>query len=139
VRPSALQFAHGLPIDPGKYRVGQTIGAPRDGGRRKHEGLDLMAPRGTEIRVIAPGTVTRVGHIGGYGWVVYVKHPNGFETRYAHMNGRPPVREGQRLNPGQGIGRVGDSGNAAPGACHLHFEIRNASGRPLDPHSMLIF
>ncbi len=138
IRQPALNFARYLPLDPGTYSVGQTIGASRDGGRRRHEGIDLIARGGTVIRTIGDGVVTRAKWGNGYGWHVYVRHPNGFETRYTHMQNASHLRPGDRVLGGQPVGSVGATGNAN-GTDHLHFEIRNASRIVLDPHEVFIF
>jgi murein DD-endopeptidase MepM/ murein hydrolase activator NlpD len=98
-------------------------------GNRYHLGLDLGAPTGTPVRAVRPGVVARTGWIGAYGYAVYLRHADGYETRYAHLS-RIEVQEGERVDRGQTIGRVGSTG-ASTGP-HLHLEVR-LDGRALDP------
>jgi murein DD-endopeptidase MepM/ murein hydrolase activator NlpD len=98
-------------------------------GNRYHLGLDLGAPTGTPVRAVRPGQVVRTGWIGAYGYAVYLRHEGGYETRYAHLS-RIDVQEGERVEGGQTIGRVGSTG-ASTGP-HLHLEVR-LDGRALDP------
>lgn len=104
------------------------FGAPRPGGRR-HEGVDIDGRRGTEIRAVMDGVVIFSGKRGGYGLVVYIRHDNGYQTRYAH-NSKNLVKRGQRVRAGQRIALMGDSGNAT--SYHVHFELRR-NGVAIDP------
>lgn len=90
-------------------------------GNTFHAGVDIAAPPGTPIRTVQGGTVSRAGWGGSYGYVVYVEHPNGSQTRYAHMR-RIAVSRGQRVQQGDTLGEVGSTG-ASTGP-HLHFELR---------------
>ena len=90
-------------------------------GARPHEGIDIAARRGTNIRASAPGRVILAGWLGGYGRVVIVKHTGTFSTVYAHTS-RNRVKKGQFVEGGQVIAEVGATGNAR--GAHLHFEIR---------------
>ena len=93
---------------------------PRNG--RKHEGVDLPAPKGTAIRAAAGGRVVYSGHgMRGYGKVIVLKHGDDMSTVYAH-NSANLVRKGQTVRQGEVIGRVGKSGRAT--GYHLHFEVR---------------
>lgn len=103
------------------------------GGNRYHLGLDLGAPSGTVVLVARDGTVTRAGWTGAYGYAVYVRHADGYETRYAHLS-RVVVTVGEEVLRGEAVGRVGSTG-ASTGP-HLHFEVR-ADGRALDPLAIL--
>jgi len=96
---------------------------------RCHAGADVGAATGTPVRAASAGTVARVGFDGGYGNVVYLQHPGGQETRYAHLS-ETHVKMGQRVAAGAKIGDVGSTGlSTGP---HLHFEIRHArTGAPL--------
>ena len=108
-------------------KVGSTYG-PR--GTKHHDGIDILAARGTEIRAADDGVVVYSGDdIKGYGNLVLVKHDGGIITVYAH-NDRNVVKEGDTVKRGQKIGEVGDTGSAT--ATHLHFEVR-AGERPRDP------
>jgi murein DD-endopeptidase MepM/ murein hydrolase activator NlpD len=96
-----------------------------------HKGIDYAAPTGTSIWSVADGVVTRAGWGGGYGNVVFVKHANGTETRYAHMSRiATGVRAGKRVGQKQTLGYVGATGLAT--GPHLHFEVL-VSGRHTNP------
>lgn len=99
----------------------------RDG--RMHAGIDLRAPRGTEIMASAAGRVAFSGRINGYGLMVVIEHGGGIETAYAH-NQRNVVQVGEQIDQGQVIARVGRSGNAT--GYHVHFEFRKR-GKTVNP------
>ena len=98
-------------------------------GNTFHAGVDIAAPPGTPIRATQDGTVSRSGWLGSYGYVVYVDHPSGAQSRYAHMR-RVDVYAGQRVQQGDVLGEVGSTG-ASTGP-HLHFELR-FNGYAADP------
>ena len=101
------------------------------GFTRMHQGIDFAAPAGTPVLAAADGIVTRAGFAGGYGRIIQLQHPDGTETRYAHLSGfARGLRQGQQVSQGQVIGRVGSSGMAT--GPHLHYEITEA-GRLVDP------
>jgi murein DD-endopeptidase MepM/ murein hydrolase activator NlpD len=96
-----------------------------------HTGIDIAAPTGTPIAAAREGRVVFAGWKGGYGKVVVIRHQFGYETWYAHMS-TILVRNGQYVQMGQRIGRVGNTGvSTGP---HLHFEVRRY-GRPTNPLS----
>ena len=102
--------------------------------RRLHAGVDLAAPRNTPIYASGDGVVELAGWKSGYGRYVEVKHVNGFETGYGHMNKiADGIKPGTRVRQGQVIGYVGSTGNSTGN--HLHFEIR-VNGRTVDPLSV---
>ena len=100
-------------------------------GNTYHVGVDIAAPSGTTVRAAQGGLVSRAGWLGSYGYVVYLEHPNGAQTRYAHMR-RVAVARGQRVQQGESLGEVGSTG-ASTGP-HLHFELRfnGYATNPLD-------
>jgi flagellar protein FlgJ len=102
---------------------------PFRGQAKFHGGIDLAAKYGTEVPAAAAGTVVSAGDQGGYGLTVVVRHPNGFESRYAHLSSLA-VREGDTVGQGQQVGRVGSTGRST--GPHLHFEVTQA-GRRVDP------
>ncbi|MBI2880882.1 MAG: M23 family metallopeptidase [Candidatus Tectomicrobia bacterium] len=92
-------------------------------GRAMHQGVDIAAPTGTQIRAAEEGmAIFSDRGPGGYGLMVILRHPNGFHTIYAH-NHRNLVRKGQRVRQGDVIALVGSTGRST--GPHLHFEIRN--------------
>ena len=96
---------------------------------RLHKGIDLRAPKNTPIYAAAPGRVSFVGWIRGYGRTVKVKHGK-YETLYAHSR-KTNVKKGQEVTHQDVIGFVGKSGSAS--GYHLHFEYLDARGKPHDP------
>ena len=104
------------------------------GGRRDyHTGIDIDGRTGDSIRAAESGTVSFSGYINGYGNTVIIDHSSGLSTVYAH-NSSNLVREGQKVNKGEVIARLGATGNAT--GAHLHFEIRQ-DGKPVNPLTYL--
>jgi murein DD-endopeptidase MepM/ murein hydrolase activator NlpD len=101
---------------------GQRDGAP-------HEGIDIAAPAGTLIRASAPGEVIFAGERSGYGRMVIVRHEDDRVTVYAH-NAKNCIEEGARVEQGEIIAVVGQSGGATSPA--VHFEVR-VGQRPVNP------
>jgi murein DD-endopeptidase MepM/ murein hydrolase activator NlpD len=102
---------------------------PRYKTEEFHYGLDIKAHTGEEIFAAAPGTVSFAGRQRGFGKLVVIDHGNRICTVYAHLS-RLTVEEGQAVERGKLIGRIGKTGNAT--GTHLHFEIRKA-GKALNP------
>ena len=121
----------------GPHAFVDSWNAPRPGGRL-HKGTDLMARRGTPLVSVANGTI-RYGYnsIGGNTAWVYADYGIGFF--YAHLDTfAEGIRSGDRVRIGQVIGTVGDTGNAAPGAYHLHFGIAvGGGGSDVNPYPSL--
>lgn len=109
---------------------------PWEGAGRLHEGVDISADAGVPVRVAADGVVIEVGQRGGYGRLVVVRHAEGLTTYYAHLGAfGDGVRPGLAVKAGETVGRVGNTGiSTGP---HLHFEIRDAEDRPLNPAMFL--
>ena len=76
---------------------------------------------GTAVVPSCGGTVTRAGWASGYGYVVYIQHEGGRETRYAHLS-RVLVSVGEQVEQGERIALSGNTGRST--GPHLHFEIR---------------
>ncbi|MFD1738596.1 peptidoglycan DD-metalloendopeptidase family protein [Bacillus salitolerans] len=89
-----------------------------------HHGLDIAAPTGTETVSVEDGIVTKSYYSFSYGHVVFISHPNGFETVYAHLNKRFVVK-GQKVKKGELIGHVGNTGRSR--GAHLHFEVHKGT------------
>lgn len=102
---------------------------PVTGKPNNHTGIDVPAPRNTEILAAKSGVVTTSVKRGSYGNYVLISHSDGTSTLYAHMNKRA-VNEGQTVKQGQVIGYVGTTGSSTGN--HLHFEIR-VNGVRKDP------
>ncbi|MGI9608901.1 MAG: M23 family metallopeptidase [Acidimicrobiia bacterium] len=124
------------------------FGAPRDGGERRHLGVDVAAPILTPVVAVADGRVSRIRQEPGTDeccWLV-VEHSDNWKSLYIHMNNdtygtddgqaigvRPDLKPGTRVKRGEVIAWVGDSGNAEHTVVHLHFELRDPSGTAVDP------
>jgi murein DD-endopeptidase MepM/ murein hydrolase activator NlpD len=102
---------------------------PFFGRAAMHTGLDLREDYGADIHATATGRVTIAGPDGGYGNMVELDHGNGLSTRYAHMS-VILVSEGQMVQAGQVVGRIGMTGRTT--GPHLHYETR-IDGEPVDP------
>lgn len=107
--------------------------APKRGASTNHKGIDLATPTGTAVMASCGGTVTRAGWAAGYGYVVFIQHPDGRETRYGHLS-KVLVSAGQKVSQGQKIALSGNTGNST--GPHLHFEIR-INGTPVNPLNYL--
>ena len=109
-------------------------------GRRKaptrrastyHRGIDWATPVGTAVMASSAGTVSKAGWGSGYGYVVYIDHGDGRQTRYGHLS-KVLVKQGQTVSQGQKIALSGNTGvSTGP---HIHFEIliNGAQVNPLD-------
>ena len=95
--------------------------APVRGASTFHKGVDWAVPKGTAVHASSGGIVTKAGWGSGYGYVIYIKHPDGKETRYAHLS-KCLVSPGQSVKQGQKIALSGNTGRSS--GPHLHFEIR---------------
>ncbi len=96
---------------------------------QRHDGIDLSAPEGTLVRSAAAGEVIYTGNQSGYGTIVIVRHTGSLITLYAH-NSAVLVKDGDRVDAGTPIAKVGQSGRTT--GPHLHFEVRENT-RPRDP------
>ena len=108
---------------------------PVYGFHRAHTGTDFGAPTGTRVKAVGDAVVSFAGRKGGYGNLVILRHQNGYETYYAHLNGfAKGIRPGAKVEQGEVIGYVGMTGTAT--GPHLHFEVRR-DGKPEDPAAYL--
>src|ERR1051326_1563781 len=108
-----------------------------------HEGVDFAAPAGTEVRASRPGQVIFAGFSKSYvsrkdkddqHRLVIIRHADGMSTRYVHLVGLR-VRPGQDVKAGQAIAALSESDEWTSPV--LHFEIRDAQGRALNPVPLL--
>jgi len=96
-----------------------------------HSGIDIPMKVGTPVFPSRSGTVVFAGWLGGYGYVVDVKHSDGYTTRYGHLS-RITVKEGEIVQKGRSmLGKVGSTGTST--GPHLHFEILTNTGRSVNP------
>ena len=102
---------------------------PIDGETKFHKGMDVAVAQGTTVYAPADGKVVSVGQQTGYGLTVVVQHPNGGETKYAHLSSAT-VRPGDSVSAGEPIARSGNTGRST--GAHLHFEVL-ANGQAVDP------
>ncbi|MCI8273553.1 MAG: M23 family metallopeptidase [Clostridia bacterium] len=86
-----------------------------------HTGLDIGAKTGTPIKAAASGTVKFSGSKGSFGYMIVISHGNGIETYYAHCS-KLYAKAGERVNQGEVIAAVGNTGNST--GPHLHLEVR---------------
>ena len=98
-----------------------------------HEGIDIATDYNTPIHATADGVVSRSGWMDGYGYLVEIRHADGFTTRYGH-NSALLVGEGQDIRQGDTIALAGSTGNST--GSHCHYEVR-INGRAVDPMMFL--
>lgn len=113
---------------------------------RTHHAIDIHAPRGTPVIAVVDGTIRKLHSGARGGLAIYLLDDDG-RTRYyyAHLDGYAQgLYEGQRVQRGEVIGYVGDTGNASPGDYHLHFSVailnspsRWWEGENLNPYDLL--
>lgn len=117
----------------GNRAIMSFFGADRDGGRRSHHGIDIFAPRGTPVLAATAAVVrsTRPNTLGGN--VVWLRDEvRGQSLYYAHLDSVIAYR-GQRVQAGDTLGFVGNSGNARTTPPHLHFGLYERGRGPIDP------
>ena len=134
-RWNALPTINGikLAVTPIEGRITSRYGASSSIRKSTHTGLDISAVTGTDIKVVADGTVISAKYNGAYGYLVKVDHGNGVETWYAHTS-KMYVKKGDTVKAGDVIAAVGSTGNST--GPHLHLEIR-LNGEHLDPQDYL--
>jgi murein DD-endopeptidase MepM/ murein hydrolase activator NlpD len=113
-----------------------TWGAARSEGRT-HEGIDIFAPRNTQVLSATHGIVARRGWNRLGGRTVTVMGPGGYHHYYAHLEAWDLPDVGDWVEPGQVLGYVGTSGNAAGTPPHLHYGIYPLSGKAINPYPLL--
>ncbi|RYF74870.1 MAG: M23 family peptidase [Cytophagaceae bacterium] len=114
-------------------QISSFFGVARDGGRRRHEGIDIFAPKGTPALAAVNGVISRVG-VNELGGNVVFLTDNERQQRlyYAHLD-RFNVTDGQRVSIGDTVGFVGNTGNARTTGPHLHFGIYSFDEGAVDP------
>ena len=122
------------PISGGRLtsRFGRRT-APTRRASTNHKGVDWATPVGTAVMASCAGTVSRAGWGSGYGYVVYIDHADGRQTRYGHLS-KVLVKQGQTVSQGQKIALSGNTGvSTGP---HIHFEIL-INGTQVNPFDYL--
>jgi murein DD-endopeptidase MepM/ murein hydrolase activator NlpD len=122
----------GFPVSGSKAKTGSFWGADRDAGKRRHEGIDIFAPKLTPAVAAADGYISgvREGGIGGKTVWLNVADKNIY-LYYAHLH-KQLVQEGQQVKKGDVLGLVGNTGNAQYTPPHLHFGVYTFNGA-IDP------
>lgn len=124
-----------------------TFDEARAGGARRHDALDIRAPRGTPVLSADAGLITKLFTSDAGGLTIYASEPSGrFVYYYAHLDRYDPrVREGMPISRGDTIGYVGTTGNAPPNTPHLHFAVMKLGdpnrwwdGAPINPYPLLV-
>jgi len=140
-RRNLLIPVEGVPAN----RLTDTFDDARAIGRR-HDAIDIMAPRGTEIRAVDDGTIAKLFTSQAGGLTIYQFDPTQtFSYYYAHLDHYAPgLAEHQPVKRGQLLGYVGSTGNASESAPHLHFAIARLGtdrawwkGDPINPYPLL--
>ncbi|MFW2381737.1 MAG: DUF4214 domain-containing protein, partial [Acidimicrobiales bacterium] len=138
-----------IPVDHlDSVRWTDTWGAPRSGGR-SHVGVDMLGPKMTPLVAAADGTITWMRHDSARGNILYLTDDQGWQYTYIHINNDTPgtddganrydqafgpgIERGARVQAGDVIAFMGDSGNAEWTASHLHFEIVSPDGQNVNP------
>lgn len=105
--------------------LGKVISKYGKRGGRTHTGVDVKLKRGDTVRAALSGVVKMAQTYSGYGKLVILTHPEGYETYYAHLS-KCLVSKGDTVYVGQTVGLGGRTGRATTD--HLHFEIRKNGG-----------
>ena len=113
-----------------------TWGSARSGGRT-HEGIDIFAPRNTQVLAATPGVVVRRGWNRLGGRVISVLGPGGYSHYYAHLEAWDLADVGDWVEAGQVLGYVGNTGNAAGTPPHLHYGVYKGVGGAINPYPLL--
>jgi len=113
-------------------RFGKRID-PVNGKAGYHTGIDFRADRGDKVHATADGIVKKAFKNGGYGNFVLLDHGNGYTTSFAHLD-RILVKKGERVERGQVIGLVGNTGRST--GSHLHYEIC-LDKKPINPYQFM--
>jgi len=155
-KPAARGSFKGLalasPLAGAPRKLTSMMGDDRDGGRRRHKGVDFSSPRGEWVRAVASGRVVTAGadlpgpggrelakgesrqwakrKLGAAGLMVTIRHENGLRSLYMHLDDIL-VSKGDEVRQGERVGTVGRTGIVSSGA-HLHFELRY-DGKHVDP------
>lgn len=134
-RLQALPSINGikLAVTPVEGKITSRYGVSSRIRKSTHTGLDISATQGTDIKVVADGTVTAASYNGSYGNLIKIDHGNGVETWYAHTS-KMYVQVGDTVKSGDVIAAVGSTGNST--GPHLHLEIR-VNGEDINPQDYL--
>jgi murein DD-endopeptidase MepM/ murein hydrolase activator NlpD len=124
---------YSCPVSP-PYSFTDTWGAPRSGGRT-HKGTDIMNPYGNKVHAVVDGKISRFSNSSLGGISLYVQGVDGDEYYYAHLSGYAAgIHPGVPVKAGELIAYNGNTGDAAGGAPHVHFEFHPGGGAPVNPY-----
>lgn len=136
-----------MPLDGvSRDQLRDTFDEGRAAGLRRHEAIDIMAPKGTPVRAVEDARVAKLFRSVAGGLTIYLEDPTGnFVYYYAHLDRYAQgLKEDQQVSRGELIGFVGSTGNASEDAPHLHFAIfqmgperRWWQGEPINPFPVL--
>lgn len=105
--------------------------APKKGASTYHKGIDIACSVGTAVMASNGGTVSSAGWQSGYGYVVYIDHGNGVQTRYGHLS-KILVSVGEHVSQGERIALSGNTGNSTGPHCHFEIRINGEAVNPLN-------
>ena len=106
------------------------------GGRRRHKGIDLKAAIGSPILSPVRGIVNRINWNTRYnGKCIEIRDRHGNTHRFLHLHRVAKVKAGQKVDVGQDLGEVGNTGRSS--APHLHYEITDSRGRVVNPLTLI--
>jgi len=119
------------------FELENSWGNARDGGKRKHRGIDIFAPRGTAVVAVADGIVSYIGDQPKGGHCLWLTTEAGASFYYAHLDRwAPGLYEGMEVRSGDLLGYVGNTGNAKYTPSHLHFAV-NENDEMVNPYPIL--
>jgi len=119
------------------YDLDDSWHAPRDGGARQHKGIDIFAPKGTEIIAVADGIISYIGDQKLGGHCLWLTTESGASFYYAHLDRwAAGLYEGMEVQAGDLLGYVGNTGNAIHTPSHLHFGV-NKNDEMVNPFPLL--
>ncbi len=123
----------------GPAEIGGPFGAPRASTGRPHEGNDIFADFGTPVVAVADGELANVGTLPISGNRLWVYADSGDQFFYAHLSAfSANAVNGRRVEAGEVLGYVGNTGDAEPTPPHVHFEIHPNGGDAVDPNEYLV-
>lgn len=119
------------------YELTNSWGNARDGGKRKHKGIDIFAPKGTGIVAVADGIISYLGEQPKGGNCLWLTTESGASFYYAHLDRwAAGLYEGMEVRSGELLGYVGNTGNAKYTPSHLHFAV-NENDEMVNPYPIL--
>ena len=127
-------------------RLADSFDAPRDGGSRKHNAIDIMAPRGTPVLAVSDGRILKLQKNAKGGLTLFATDLEGqFVYYFAHLDRyHPRAYSGKPLMRGDTLGFVGTTGNSPANLPHLHFQVMRmpasgsyVNGTPINPYPLL--